>query len=206
MKKRQLLTPEQRSESAKRGVKTRNENKNKTAGRQIDPTTANPDPRRNQTTKRTPSPSTLPTAPALGTGTAGNDAHAAPTQPAQPPGIDPDVLRPFVGLPFDVWARVSGCDDVSLTPEESNGIALALARVINKYAPSGTMKFGEEIGLALVLGPILLTKLSRVAKAKQIETEKTIDEQPATSSNNGQINMSPGIGTPTGFAAGPPAG
>ena len=81
---------------------------------------------------------------------------AAPEPEATPPELElpAGLLTAVVRIPFRRWRQ-------PLEDYEAEALAEALAAVVNKYLPSGSGRYGEEIQLGLVLVMILQPRLQR---------------------------------------------
>ena len=92
----------------------------------------------------------------------GGIAAAAPTDA---PGFDSATLAPACKVLAQFGARVAGVE-IELTNDEAKILAEALAPVIDKYMPSVSSAYGEELNLLLVVALIVGGKVSE-AKVEQ---------------------------------------
>lgn len=82
--------------------------------------------------------------------------------------VTPEVVE-MLQEPFAVVAEKRG-DHWLLTDEQAKRLCMATARVVAKYLPEDWLdRFGEEIGLALVIG---ITFWPKVKKERQLIAER----------------------------------
>jgi len=115
---------------------------------------------------------------------------AAPEPEAAPPELElpAGLLTAVVRIPFRRWRQ-------PLEDYEAEALAEALAAVVNKYLPSGSGRYGEEIQLGLVLVMILQPRLQRHGEA----TDGSGDEaQPDNSLGRSQGKRQDVQGSPVG--------
>jgi len=98
---------------------------------------------------------------------------AAPEPEAAPPELElpAGLLTAVVRIPFRRWRQ-------PLEDYEAEALAEALAAVVNKYLPSGSGRYGEEIQLGLVLVMILQPRLSRYGEANDGSANEAEQDRP----------------------------
>ena len=130
---------------------------------------------------------------------------AAPPGGGMPPGpgvdlsvFDPKVLEPLCRLPFQLWLPPD------LNRAEADALSQCVTTVVVKWFPLLSEKWAEELALALVLMPIVISRLGKPSDTSPDKGE-TVLEGTDLSTGRDIAGVSPPAGPPPPVPTGPEA-
>ena len=90
------------------------------------------------------------------------------------------LFVPILKIPFDAWAEAAKVEDLRLSAQETNSLALPVTQLVNYYLPKMPAIAYAWCGLVLSLYAIMQ---SRLALIKALKKQKALNEQPPGSQN-----------------------